>query len=84
MIVCKIPPDKSLVISEPCLYPISCVYHKKAIRIKFQEMKKNNGANNEPPVANEAAIAPRIGRTVNQNTGSPIPAKGPIIPTLTP
>ena len=38
----------------------------------------------EPPVANEAAIAPRIGRTVNQNTGSPIPANGPIIPTLTP
>ena len=84
MIVCKIPPDKSLVISEPFWYPTSCVYHKKPIRTKFQAIKKNNGAINEPPVANEAAIAPRIGRTVNQNTGSPIPDNGHIIPTLTP
>ena len=50
----------------------------------FHTRKKNNGAITEPPVANEAAIAPKIGRTVNQNTGSPIPANGPIIPTLTP
>jgi len=47
-------------------------------------MKKNNGAITEPLVASEAAIAPKIGRTVNQNTGSPIPASGPIIPTFTP
>ena len=38
----------------------------------------------EPPVASEAAMAPTIGRTVNQKTGSPIPARGPIIPTFTP
>ena len=38
----------------------------------------------EPVAANPAAIAPKIGRAVNQNTGSPIPASGPIIPTLTP
>ena len=37
-----------------------------------------------PPIANEAAKAPKIGLTVNQNTGSPTPARGPIIPTLTP
>ncbi len=37
-----------------------------------------------PANANEAPRAPNIGRTVNQNTGSPTPAKGPIIPTLTP
>ena len=55
-----------------------------AIRIKFQTMKKNNGPMIEPVAANPAAIAPKIGRIVNQNTGSPIPAKGPIIPTLTP
>ena len=47
-------------------------------------MKKNNGAITEPLVAREAAIAPNIGRIVNQNTGSPIPASGPIIPTFTP
>ena len=50
----------------------------------FHTTKKKSGAKIEPPVAKEAAIAPRIGRTVNQKTGSPIPAKGPIIPTLTP
>ena len=37
-----------------------------------------------PPKAREAPNAPNIGRTVNQNTGSPTPAKGPIIPTFTP
>ena len=55
-----------------------------AIRIKFQTMKKNNGPMIEPVAAKPAAIAPKIGRIVNQNTGSPIPARGPIIPTLTP
>ena len=37
-----------------------------------------------PDAASDAPRAPRIGRTVNQKTGSPIPAKGPIIPILTP
>ena len=37
-----------------------------------------------PAIANDAAKAPIIGLTVNQNTGSPTPASGPIIPTLTP
>ena len=37
-----------------------------------------------PAKAREAPRAPNIGRTVNQNTGSPTPAKGPIIPTFTP
>ena len=48
------------------------------------EEERANGAITEPLVASEAAIAPKIGRTVNQNTGSPIPASGPIIPTFTP
>ena len=60
------------------------MYHKNEIRITFHTIKKNNGAIIDPPVASEAAIAPKIGLTVNQNTGSPIPAKGPIIPTFTP
>ena len=37
-----------------------------------------------PPIARDAPRAPRIGRTVNQKTGSPIPARGPIIPIFTP
>ena len=37
-----------------------------------------------PDNASEAPNAPKIGLTVNQNTGSPTPARGPIIPTLTP
>ena len=37
-----------------------------------------------PPMARDAPNAPSIGRAVNQNTGSPTPAKGPIIPTFTP
>ena len=37
-----------------------------------------------PDAAREAPSAPKIGRTVNQKTGSPIPARGPIIPILTP
>ena len=37
-----------------------------------------------PVIASEAPRAPRIGRTVNQKTGSPIPARGPIIPIFTP
>ena len=37
-----------------------------------------------PDAASDTPRAPRIGRTVNQKTGSPIPAKGPIIPILTP
>ena len=37
-----------------------------------------------PLKASEAPNDPIIGRTVYQNTGSPTPAKGPIIPTLTP
>ena len=37
-----------------------------------------------PEMAIDAPKAPTIGRTVYQNTGSPTPAKGPIIPTLTP
>ena len=37
-----------------------------------------------PDIASEAPNAPKIGRSVNQNTGSPTPAKGPIIPTFTP
>ena len=37
-----------------------------------------------PEIAKEAPNAPIIGRAVNQNTGSPTPANGPIIPTLTP
>ena len=37
-----------------------------------------------PAIASEAPRAPRIGRTVNQKTGSPTPARGPIIPILTP
>ena len=81
---CKIPPDISLVISEPALYPSSCVYHKKAIRIAFHAIKKMSGPRMLPDAASDAPRAPRIGRTVNQKTGSPIPAKGPIIPILTP
>ena len=37
-----------------------------------------------PLKASEAPNEPIIGRTVYQKTGSPTPAKGPIIPTLTP
>ncbi len=55
-----------------------------AQRIMFQPKKKMIGPRIFPPIANEAPSAPSIGRTVNQNTGSPTPAKGPIIPTLTP
>src|SRR5699024_10216082 len=84
VISCKIPPDKSSVILEPALYPPSCVYHINDILNKFQNMKSLSGPRILPDTANEAAIAPSIGFNVNQNTGSPIPAKGPIIPTLTP
>src|SRR5699024_4046810 len=38
-----IPPDKSLVMLEPARYPISCVYHRKAIRMMFQPRKKMIG-----------------------------------------
>ena len=37
-----------------------------------------------PLNAREAPNAPKIGLRVNQKTGSPTPAKGPIIPTFTP
>jgi len=53
-------------------------------RIKFQATKNKIGPKMLPPIAKEAPKAPNIGRTVNQKTGSPTPAKGPIIPTLTP
>ena len=47
-------------------------------------MKKISGPAMLPDAAREAPSAPRIGRIVNQKTGSPIPARGPIIPILTP
>ena len=50
----------------------------------FHNTKNRIGPNKFPLKAREAPKAPKIGRTVNQNTGSPTPAKGPIIPTLTP
>ncbi|KGH33273.1 hypothetical protein [Lactococcus cremoris] len=31
----------------------------------------------EPPTANEGCDSPTIGRTVNEKSGSPIPARGP-------
>ena len=50
----------------------------------FQPKKKRSGPTILPVAASDAPRAPRIGRTVNQKTGSPIPARGPIIPILTP
>jgi len=78
------PPDKSFAIEVPTLYPNSWVYQINAIRIIFQAKKNNNGPTILPPKAREAPKAPKIGLKVNQNTGSPTPARGPIIPTLTP
>ena len=37
-----------------------------------------------PEMAREAPNPAMIGRAVNQKTGSPTPASGPIIPTFTP
>ena len=84
VISCNNPPDKSSVILDPTLYPNSCVYHVNAIRIRFQATKNIIGPRIFPLIASDAPNAPNIGLTVNQKTGSPIPAKGPIIPTLTP
>ena len=55
-----------------------------AKRITFHNTKNKIGPKIFPLNAKEAPKAPKIGRIVNQNTGSPTPAKGPIIPTLTP
>ena len=55
-----------------------------AQRITFHNTKNKIGPRILPPSAREAPKAPRIGLAVNQNTGSPTTAKGPIIPTLTP
>ena len=50
----------------------------------FHAKKKINGPIILPLNAREAPNAPKIGLRVNQKTGSPTPAKGPIIPTFTP
>ena len=50
----------------------------------FHAKKNSSGPTMEPDSAREAPRAPRIGRRVNQKTGSPTPASGPIMPTLTP
>ena len=55
-----------------------------AQRITFHNTKNKIGPKMLPPMARDAPNAPSIGRAVNQNTGSPTPAKGPIIPTFTP
>lgn len=78
------PPDKSLAIDVPTLYPNSCVYQMNAILIMFHAKKNNSGPTIFPLNASDAPKAPNIGLNVNQNTGSPTPANGPIIPTLTP
>ena len=54
------------------------------MRMTFHSTKKRIGPRMLPERAREAPRAPRIGRTVNQKTGSPTPASGPIMPTLTP
>ena len=54
------------------------------MRMMFQSTKNRMGPMMEPLSARDAPSAPRIGRTVNQKTGSPTPARGPIMPTLTP
>ena len=81
---CSNPPDKSSVIFVPTRYPNSCVYHMNAQRMTFHNTKNKIGPRIFPPIAIDAPKAPKIGRTVYQNTGSPTPAKGPIIPTFTP
>ena len=54
------------------------------MRMTFHATKNRMGPAREPDRASDAPSAPRIGRTVYQNTGSPTPASGPIMPTLTP
>ena len=56
----------------------------KIPRIKFHKTKKRIGPNTFPEIAIAPHNDPKIGRNVNRKIGSPIPAKGPIIPTLTP
>ena len=55
-----------------------------ARRMTFHTTKKRIGPRMEPPIASEAPRAPSSGRAVNQKTGSPTPASGPIMPTFTP